>query len=127
MTLKEIIERKEEFVSMSFCEVMNIFDSNGIEFDVNDDLMTEKIELEFYNFDDVDNSLLLCLFNIVLTDEVVNDEDKYEEVRELIENGDYESAEEFIKYSFLIISDEDDNHIVNWKDYGLTDKEYNSL
>lgn len=127
MTLKEIIERKEEFVSMSFCEVMNIFDSNGIEFDVNDDLMTEKIELEFHNFDDVDDSLLLCLFNIVLTDEVVNDEDKYEEVRELIENGDYESGEEFIKYSFLIISDEDDNHIVNWKDYGLTDKEYNSL
>lgn len=127
MTLKEIIERKEEFVSMSFCEVMNIFVNNGIEFNVNDDLMTEKIELEFYNFDDVDNSLLLCLFNIVLTDEVVNDEDKYEEVRELIENGDYESAEEFIKYSFLIISDEDDNHIVNWKDYGLTDKEYNSL
>lgn len=127
MTLKEIIERKEEFVNMSFCEVMNIFDSNGIESNVNDDLMTEKIELEFYNFDDVDNSLLLCLFNIILTDEVVNDEDKYEEVRELIENGDYESAEEFIKYSFLIISDEDDNHIVNWKDYGLTDKEYNSL
>lgn len=127
MTLKEIIERKEEFVNMSFCEVMNIFTNNGIEFDVNDDLMTEKIELEFHNFDDVDDSLLLCLFNIVLTDEVVNDEDKYEEVRELIEEGDYESAEEFIKYSFLIISDEDDNHIVDWKDYGLTDKEYNSL
>ena len=53
MTLKEIIERKEEFVNMSFCEVMNIFDSNGIESNVNDDLMTEKIELEFYNFDDV--------------------------------------------------------------------------
>ena len=127
MTLKEIIERKEEFVSMSFCEVMNIFVNNGIEFNVNDDLMTEKIELEFYNFDDVDNSLLLCLFNIILTDEVVNDEDKYEEVRELIENGDYESAEEFIKYSFLINTDEDDNHVVDWKDYGLTDKEYNSL
>lgn len=127
MTLKEIIERKEEFVNMSFCEVMNIFDSNGIESNVNDDLMTEKIELEFYNFDDVDNSLLLCLFNIILTDEVVNDEDKYEEVRELIENGDYESVQEFIKYSFLIITDEDDNHVVDWKDYGLTDKEYNSL
>ena len=127
MTLKEIIERKEEFVNMSFCEVMNIFDSNGIESNVNDDLMTEKIELEFYNFDDVDNSLLLCLFNIILTDEVVNDEDKYEEVRELIENGDYESVQEFIKYSFLIITDEDDNHVVDWKDYGLTDKESNSL
>ena len=127
MTLKEIIERKDEFVSMSFCEVMNIFDSNGIESDVNDELMPEKIELEFHNFDDVDNSLLLCLFNIVLTDDVANDEDKYEEVKELLYNGDYEAAEEFIKYAFLIISDEDDNHIVDWKDYGLTDKEYNSL
>lgn len=127
MTLKEIIERKDEFVSMSFCEVMNIFDNNGIESNINDELMPEKVEIEFHNFDDVDDSLLLCLFNIVLTDEVASNEDKYEEVIELMYEGDYESAEEYIKHCFLIISDEDDNHIVDWKDYGLTDKEYNNL
>ncbi len=129
MTLKQFL--KKDWSKLSLTEVADFFNENGISFtflDV-DDVAPQAIEYRFTGVKGMDYGFL----HIYTVDEIAESEDyddcdsEYNRLYDLLEMEDWSAASEYICKFYIGVMDEDGNYLMNWRNFGISDEEMDSL
>lgn len=123
MTTKEFKNLKLK--EYDFIEMMKILEEEAEIEDlyVSDDVLPEAVEIYFDGFEDKVSGYI----HFFVTDEIVADEEKQEEIIELAEAGNWNEIDYNVIAFFVTVYDKDDNVIIEYKDFGMSDEEFRKL
>ncbi len=112
--IKELVLKNKELGLSEFIELLQSIDNT------NDGITVEEydcaIELNF--------SGINTFIHAFVVDEICEDEELYEEVVELAQDGDWEELEEKIIRFYVCVMDEDGNNLTTHEDFFLTREEW---